>query len=340
MTKTLLPPGSVSRRAGLMSLAIAGCALLAAGTAGAQAQSAAEAYPSKLVTILVGFGPGGASDVTARILADQMFKDRGAKVIVENKPGAAGRLAAENFVKQPADGHTLMVAGNAVVSIAKVIYPKLGYDPVGQLKPISIVADFPTFILVVAANHPAKNFAELVEWSKQNPAKSNYPTPGPSYTIPTEQLKQSAGLQGVAVSYRSGNEALTSVITGETTYMLADPASARSLLESGKLRALAVSGEHRFAQLKDIPTLDELGHKVTMRLWTGLFAPAGTPDDVVAKIQQEVRRVVNLPDVAARLRNLGLEPGGNTPAEYRDLIAREVKDYTATVKAAGLVFEE
>lgn len=306
----------------------------------ANAQSAADRFPDRLITLVVGFGAGGATDVTARLLAEHMFRDMGAKTIVENKPGAAGRLAAENIAKQPADGYSLLVAGNAVVSVAKAIYPNLRYDPIRDFVPISIIADIPSCILVVQAEHPAKTFDELVKWTKANPDKSNYPTPGPSYTIPTEQLKLSAGISAQAISYRSGSEAITSVLNGSSAFILADPASALPMIEGGKLRALAVSGSARMEVLKDIPTLNEVGHKITMNLWVGLLAPAGTPKPIVEKLQREVQRVVNLPQVASRLRTMGLTPGGITSAAYRKLIADEVVDYGNTVRAAGLKFEE
>lgn len=320
-------------------LALAAGATSGLGAMPAQAQNA-ETYPDKLVTVLVGYGPGGASDVTARLLASHMFADQGAQVIVENKPGAGGRLAAEHLTRQPADGYTLMVGGNSIISIAKAIYPDLRYDPIDDLTPISIIADFPNFIMVVPADHPAQTFAELVEWSKANPDSANYPTPGPSYTIPTEQLKLASGLVAQQVSYRSGNEAITSIVTGESSFMLADPASALPLLQGGTLRALAVTGENRMEALPDVPTLAEMNITVNMHLWTGLFAPAGTPDHVVDKLQAEVARVVQLPEVAEKLKGMGLEPGGNTSAEYKALIAQEVTDYTATVSAANLTFEQ
>jgi len=302
--------------------------------------AAAQDYPNKLVTILVGYGAGGASDVTARLLASHMYADKGAKVIVENKPGAGGRLAAEQMTRQKPDGYSLMVAGNGVISIAKAIYPNLRYDPVAGLTPISIIAEFPNFILVVPADHEAKTFDELVAWTKANPEKSNYPTPGPSYTIPTEQLKLNSGLSGVSVSYRSGNEALMSVVTGESLFMLADPGSALPLLEGGKLRALAVTGDERMDTLVDIPTLKDLGHEVNMNLWTGVFAPAGLPADVLASLEAEVNRVAKLPEVAEKLRGMALVPGDISSADYAGLIAKEITDYTATVKKAGLSFEE
>jgi len=324
---------------GLRAAALgAGVAIMAAGSI-ASAQDAAN-YPDKLVTIVVGYGAGGASDVTARLLASHMYSDKGAKVIVENKPGAGGRLAAEHVTRQAPDGYTLMVAGNAVISVAKAIYPELRYDPVKDLTPVSIIAEFPNFILVVPADHEAKTFAELVEWTKANPDASNYPTPGPSYTIPTEQLKMNSGLSGVAVSYRSGNEALMSVVTGESLFMLADPGSALPLLEGGKLRALAVTGDERIPTMADVPTLKELGFEVNMKLWTGLFAPAGVPADVLASLESEVRRVAQLPEVADKLRGMALIPGDISSADYAALIAKEVEDYTNTVKAAGLKFEE
>ncbi|HTO34149.1 MAG TPA: tripartite tricarboxylate transporter substrate binding protein [Pararhizobium sp.] len=305
----------------------------------AKAQDTAD-YPNKLVTIYVGYGAGGASDVTARLLASHMYAEKGAKVIVENKPGAGGRLAAEYMTRQKPDGYSLMVAGNGVISVAKAIYPNLNYDPTAGLTPIAIIAEFPNFILVVPSDHEVKTFAELVEWTKAHPDASNYPTPGPSYTIPTEQLKINSGLSGVAVSYRSGNEALMSVVTGESLFMLADPASAMPLLEGGNVRALAVTGKERLASMPDLPTLKELGFDVNMNLWTGLFAPAGVPADILTSLEAEVNRVARLPDVAEKLRGMALVPGNINSADYTALIAKEVSDYTATVKAAGLKFDE
>lgn len=323
----------------LVQTAVATAALVLSVPLASLAQSADD-YPSRVISILVGFGAGGASDVTGRLLANHMFSDQGATVIVENKPGAGGRLAAEYFTTQDPDGYSLMIGGNGVISVARAIYPDLSYDPITQMQPISIVAEFPNFILVVRDDHPATSFDELVAWTQANPNAANYPAPAPSYTVPTEELMLATGLEAQRIAYRSGSESLTSVLNGETTFMLADPALALPMLQAGTLRALAVTGDQRMEQLADIPAFEEMGVTVNMRLWTGLFAPAGTPDEIIDLLQAEVARVVQLPEIVETLRGMGLRPGGNSSADYAALINQEVAAYIATVEAANLTFED
>jgi tripartite-type tricarboxylate transporter receptor subunit TctC len=297
-------------------------------------------YPNRVIRIVVGFAAGGGNDIFARLVGAKLSELIGQGVIIENKPGAGSRLANEYAANQPADGYTLLVAASGGMSIASAIYPKLGYHPTRSFVPLTMIANFP-LILAVPADHPAKTVAELVAWMKANPDKSNYATSSPAFTIATELFKLRTGAPGTAIPYKSSNESLVSVLSGQTLLTIADGPPTVPLVKGGKVRALAVTGSQRSTELPDVPSMAEAGFpEVNTGLWSGLFVPAATPAPIVKKLEETLRRVIADPDVNAKLKAMAVTPGGNASEDFRAMIDADIKVTADVVKAAKLEFQE
>jgi len=318
-------------------LLVAG-ALIALGLA-APAKAQGD-YPNRTIRIVVGFAAGGGNDIFARLVGQKLQELIGQTVIIENKPGAGARLGNEYAANQPADGYTLLVAASGGMSIASAIYPKLGYHPTKSFVPLTMIASFP-LILAIPATHPAKTVPELVAWMKANPDKSNYATSSPAFTIATELFKLKTGAPGQAIPYKSSGESLVSVIGGQTLLTIADGPPAVPLVKGGQARALAVTGAMRSAELPDVPTMAEAGlPEVDTGLWSGVFAPAGTPLAIVKKLEDTLRRAIADPEVNAKLKAMAVNPGGGPSEEFRAMIDADIKTTAEVVKAANLKFEE
>jgi len=304
------------------------------------APAAAQDYPNKPIRIVVGFAAGGGNDIFARLVGAKFSEMIGQPVIIENKPGAGSRLANEYAANQPADGYTLLVAASGGMSIASAIFPKLAYHPTKSFVPLTMIANFP-LILAVPADHPAKTVPELVSWMKANPDKANYATSSPAFTIATELFKLKTGAPGLAIPYKSSNESVVSVMGGQTLLTIADGPPTVPLVKGGKLRALAVTGAERSAELPDVPSMKDVGFpEVNTGLWSGLFAPAGTPAPILKKLEDTLRRVIADPDVNGKLRAMAVTPGGNPSNEFRAMIDADIKTVADVVAAAKLEFKD
>jgi tripartite-type tricarboxylate transporter receptor subunit TctC len=311
--------------------------MLAASIAPARAQTD---YPNRPIRMIVGFAVGGGNDIFARIVADKLSQIIGQSVIVENKPGAGGRLAPEYVTQQPADGYTLFVGTSGAMAIAAAIYPDLKYSPTKDFVPLAMIAHFP-LIMVVGADNPATSVKEFVEWAKQNPDKVNYGSSSPAFTITTELLKLKSGMPGVMIPYKSSNEMILSVIQGQSALTIADGPPTVPQVKAGKVKALAVTGVERSALLPDVPTMAEAGFPaVDVRLWSGIFAPAATPPAVIAKLQKALDEAIRDPGVSDKLKALAVDPGGATPEQFKGIIASDIVKFGDVVKAANLKFEE
>jgi tripartite-type tricarboxylate transporter receptor subunit TctC len=221
---------------------------------------------------------------------------------------------------------------------AKTIIYKTGYDTLTSFDPITMIADFP-LILVVRPDHPAKTAKELVEWTKANPDKANYATSSPAFTLPTELFKLRTGAKGVGIPYKSSNEMLLGVISGNAAMAIIDPPPTTAQVQGGKLRALAVTGAKRAAELPDVPTMAEAGVPgVVVGLWSGFFVPHGTPKPIVDKLEKELRDVIRNAPVRDQLAAMGVNPVGNSPEEFRRQIADEIKLWESVVKEGNLKF--
>jgi tripartite-type tricarboxylate transporter receptor subunit TctC len=300
----------------------------------------AQDYPTRTIRIVVGFAAGGGNDIFARLVGQKLQELIGQSVIIENKPGAGARLANEYAANQPPDGYTLLVAASGGMSIASAIYPKLAYHPTRSFVPLTMIANFP-LILAIPASHPARTVQELVAWMKANPDKSNYATSSPAFTITTELFKLKTGAPGQAIPYKSSGESLVSVIGGQTLLTIADGPPTVPLVKGGQVRALAVTGAARSAELPDVPSMAEAGlPEVDTRLWSGLFAPAGTPPAITRKLEDTLRRVIADPEVNGKLKGMAVDPGGNPSDEFRKMIDADITAVAAVVKAANLTFAE
>jgi tripartite-type tricarboxylate transporter receptor subunit TctC len=311
--------------------------LLAATAAPASAQTD---FPTKPIRLILGFAAGGGNDIFARLVGAKASEILGQPVVVENRPGAGGRLSAEYVSNQPADGYTLLVGASGMMSIAAAIYPDLKYHPTKSFVPLSMIASFP-LILVVSADNPSKNVKELVEWAKQHPDKANYPSTSPAFTIATEQLKLKTGMPGVMIPYKSSNEMILSVIEGQTMLAIADGPPTVPQVKGGKVKALAVTGSERSSELPDTPSMAEAGFpSVDVHLWSGVFAPAATPAPIVAKLEKAMSEAIRDPGVSAKLKAMAVDPGGGPPDDFRRIIDSDIIKFGEVVKAANLHFEE
>jgi len=321
---------------GLLGSALAALALSAAAIAPAAAQSD---YPSRPIKLIVGFAAGGGNDIFARLVGAKVSEILGQSVVVENRPGAGGRIAPEYVLQQPADGYTLFVGPSGAMAVAAAIYPDLKYSPTKSFVPLAMIANFP-LILVVSADNPSKNVKEFVEWMKQHPDSANYGSSSPAFTIIVELLKLKTGMPGVAIPYKSSNEMILSVMQGQTAMTIADGPPTVPQVKAGKVKALAVTGAERSALLPDVPTMAEAGYpSVDVRLWSGVFAPAGTPAPIVAKLRTALNQAIADPGVSQKLKALAVDPGGATPEQFERIIQNDIAKFGEVVKTAHLHFE-
>ena len=309
-------------------------AAVLAAALGAVAQ--AQDYPTKPIRLIVGFGAGGGNDIFARLIAPKLSERLGQQFLVENKPGAGGTIAADFVAKSAPDGYTLYVGATGAMTISPAVYTKLPYDTLRDFAPISMIADFP-LLLTVNAEAPVKTVKELVAYAKANPAKANYASSSPAFQLPTEQFKQKTGAPMERINYKSSGEMLTAVVSGEVLMAIADVPPIMGHLKAGRVRALAVTGAKRLADLPDVPTMAEAGvPDLEVRLWSGLFAPAATPAGIVKKLETAMMAVIRLPDVSTRLKELQVDPSGNTSEEFKRLVAAELVRWAAVAKAANI----
>jgi tripartite-type tricarboxylate transporter receptor subunit TctC len=337
LTDTLRP----TRRPLIASLAAVGLALVlvaSAPTTPARADDAAS-YPNRIIKIVVGFAAGGGNDIIARIIGDKLQQALGQTIIIENKPGAGGRLAAEAVMNAPPDGYTLLVGASGAMSIIPAISVRPPYHTTKDFVPLSMVAAFP-LILSIYPSHPAKNVQELIAWMKANPDKANYATSSPAFTLATELFKLKTGTPGTAIPYKSSGESLVSVMAQQSLLTIADPPPTTPLAKSGQVRALAVLATQRLEDLPDVPTMTEAGvPDVNVSLWSGLFAPAGTPPAIVKKLEGEIIKIMRMADVKEKFKAMATGTVGSTSAEFAHTIDTETKMWTDVGKAANVKLE-
>jgi tripartite-type tricarboxylate transporter receptor subunit TctC len=310
-------------------------AALCSATAGVFAQ----AYPSKPIRIVVGFPPGGGNDIIARMLGAKMQETWGQPVVIDNKPGAASIIAAEHVMKSAPDGYTLFVNATGGMSINPVLYTKLPYDSLKDFVPISMVGVFP-LVLVVHPLVPVSSVRELIAYAKANPGKLNYSAGSTAFQVATEMFKQMTGTDVRHIPYKGSAAAITAVIAGDVQMTIVDTPPLVAQIKAGKVKALAVTSAQRAASMSELPTLAESGVPgYEMVLWIGVFAPAGTPREVVSKLNAEVVRIVRLPDIREKLDGMGVDPLGNTSEQTAEWIRREIARYGPVVKAANIKAE-
>ncbi|MBV9260287.1 MAG: tripartite tricarboxylate transporter substrate binding protein [Pseudolabrys sp.] len=310
---------------------------VAALSSGAKAQTD---YPNRVIHVVVGFAAGGGNDIFARVVGQKLEQTVGGTVVVDNKPGAGGRIASEFVAHQTPDGYTLLVGASGQMSIAAAIYPNLGYHPTKSFIPLNMIASFP-LVMVVPGQHQVKNVADLIKYAKDNPDKANYASSSPAFTIASELLKLKTGMPGTAIPYKGTNESTLSVVSEQSLFTIADGPPTIPLVKGGQLRAIAVTGSERSSELPDVPSMKEAGYpQVDTKLWSGFFAPAGTPAPVVEKLRKALAEAIADASVRDKLKTFAVNPGGPTGAEFGKWIDDEIKSYDAVVKAANLKFEQ
>lgn len=318
----------------VLSLVVAGVILALPGAARAE-----DAYPAKTVKLIVGFAAGGGNDLIARILAQELQTAMGQAVVVENKVGAGGRVAADFVKSQPADGYTLLIGASGAMAISVAVSDKLTYNTLRDFVPISMVAEFP-LLMVVTPDHPAKTVKDFVAWAKANPDKSNYGTSSTAFTLATELFKLKSGAPIQAIPYKSGNEMVLGVMGGQSAVTIVDPPPAIPQIQGSKLRALAVTATKRMQELPDVPTMDEAGFpEVHVALWSGVFAPAGTPGPVVKRLEAEIQKLLQRADIKQKFRAMATDTVGNTSEQFKAAIERETKMWRGVADAANLKLE-
>ena len=309
--------------------------LAAAGEVRAQG-----AYPNRVIRFVVGFAAGGGNDIFARLVVQKFQEQTGATTIIENKPGAGGRISSEYVAHQPPDGYTVLVAATGQMSVAAAIYPKLTYHPTKSFIPLNMIASFP-LVLVVPVDRPIKNVKELVAWAKANPDKSNYGTSAPPFTIASELLKLKTGMPGVGIPFKGTNESNLCVVSEQCLFAISDGPPAIPLVKGGKERALAVTGSERSPELPDVPSMAEAGYpEIDTHLWSGFFVPAGTPAPIVTKLTADLGRALADPGVQAGLRKMAVTPGGPTGDAFKQRIEADIKTFGEVVTAAKLTFPQ
>jgi tripartite-type tricarboxylate transporter receptor subunit TctC len=313
--------------------------LVLSGVTGAKAQSDADKnYPTKPIHIIVGFSAGGGNDVLARLVGLKMSETFGTPILVENKTGAGGNIAAEYVARAPADGHTLIMAPLATMAINPAVYAKLPYSP-RDFAPISMVAAF-SYILAVNKDLPVRSVSDLVAYAKANPNKAHASGAAVGFQLATELLKLHTGAPIEFVNYKGSNDSVRAVISGEVMMTFVDAGPVSAALKSDQVRGLAVTAPKRLAAFPDIPTVAESGlPDVTSMSWAGLFAPAGTPAAAIKKIQDEVIRIVKLPEIRDKMNALAVEPVGNTSEEFGRIMAADLARWDKVAKAANIKLE-
>ncbi len=314
--------------------ALLASALTAPWVATAQAQTA---YPTKTVRLMVGANAGGGTDIIARMLAEKFAEGLKGTWVVENRPGASNTIAADLTAKAPADGHTLLVATNTGQAIAPHLL-KLAFDPIKDLTPIGLIVTVPN-VLVVGAQVPVNSVAELVQAMKARPGAFKYASSGVGSTqhIAGEAFDAAAGVKSMHVPYKGSAQAHMDIIGGQVEIMFDTTSSAMAQIKAGKFKPLAVTTPARSGQLPQVPTLAEAGVRgADMSTWYALYVTAGTPADVVARLQAELARVIRLPDVDTKLRGLGGEPGNITPAQFAEFNKQEFDRFGKLIRDAGI----
>jgi len=306
---------------------------VSANIAGAQSDS----YPTRAVKMMVGASAGGGTDVIARVLADKFADSLKQPFIVENRPGASNTIAADMTAKAPADGHTLLVATNTAQAIAPHLL-KLAYDPLKDLQPIGLVVVVPN-VLVVNQTVPAKDARELIALLKSRPGELRYASVGIGSTqhIAAEAFKLATGTQIIHIPYKGSSQAHIDLLGGSVEMMIDTTSSAMAQIKAGRLRPLAVASASRSPELPAVPTFSESGISgADMATWYGLFVTGGTPRPIVEKLHAQLQRALKLPEVDARLRGLGGEPGALTLEQFAEMNRAEFERAGALIRKANI----
>jgi len=301
-------------------------------------------WPSKPVRIVVPFAPGGTTDILARAMAPELSKAFGQPFVVENRAGAGGNIGSDVVARAPADGHTLLMGTVGTHGINKTLYSKMPFDPQKDFAPITLVAGVPNVMVVNAEKAAARGIntvADFIAYAKANTGKLNMASSGngTSIHLAGELFKSMSGTYMIHFPYSGSGPALLSLVGGDMDVMFDNLPSSMQLIKAGKLKALAVTSAQRSAAVPDVPTMEQAGGSALKGYdatsWFGLLAPAGTPPDVISRVQQEVAKSLNTPAIKEKMLAQGAIPGGNTPQEFATFIDAEIKKWAQVVKVSG-----
>jgi tripartite-type tricarboxylate transporter receptor subunit TctC len=300
------------------------------------AQGDAAGWPKQPIRIIVGFGAGGSNDIIARIVGQKLSQRLGQPVVVENRTGANGNIAAEAVARAAPDGYMLLSAPTSIMIHNAALFAKLPYDPIKSFAPVAIVASYPMY-LSVSADLPVKSVAELLAYAKANPAKANYGGTTGVFQLVSELFKQKSGTNFEYIPYKSSAELVTALMTGQTMMSFIDPAPLMPQVRAGKVRVLAVTAAKRSADTPDAPTMAEAGFPgMETEAFSALVAPAGTPAVIVKRLNEELGAIVKLPDVVERFKQLAANPFSDTPEAFAALVAREIPRWREVMEKANL----
>ena len=296
----------------------------------------AQTYPVRPIKLIVPWPAGGGVDTAARMIAEPLGQRLGQPIVVDNRPGAAGNIGTAVAAHEKADGYTLLMASLSPHSVNPHLYDKLGFEPIKDFAPVALVYTVPSFLVVPAAS-PANTAQELVALAKASPGKLNFGSggPGSSQHLFGVMFNTATKIDTVHISYKGTSPAEQGLVAGQVDYML-DPPTCLPFVTAGRLKALAVAAPKRSPELPNVPTLDEVGIKGVYTLtYYGVAAPAGTPREIVAKLNAEINAVLRTEDVRARLAKLAADPGSGTPEEFGQFMESEMKRYGEIVRISG-----
>ena len=296
----------------------------------------AQGYPNRPIKLVVGYAAGGGTDIIGRLAAQYLSQRLGQTMLVENKPGAGGNIATESVAKAAPDGYTLLLAVNNV-TINPYIYKKMEVDVARELRGVGIIANSP-IVLVANLNAPIKSLAELIAYAKQNPGKISYGTPGvgtPQH-LAVELLGSMAGLNMVHIPYKGSALSLTDLMAGQIQLASAAINSAQPFIQSGKIRGLAVADPRRVSALKDLPAVGEVVKDYAVSIWYGIMAPAQTPNEIIARLSDELRKAVATPEMAERMASQGYENAISSAEEMDATVRSDLIKWGRVVKSAGI----
>ncbi len=314
-------------------------AVLAGTTLSLVANAVAQSYPSKAVRIIVPFGAGGGTDIQGRLLGKKFYESMGQTFVVDNRPGASGLLGAELAAKSPPDGYTILFT-TASLSVNVSLYKKVPLDPLKDLLPISWISSVP-LVLVAHPSVPVKSAKELIALAKKRAGKMNVASNGSGTTshLSIEMLKQFAGVDVTHIPYKGGGPAITALIGGEVDFTFATALAAQPYVKSGRVRALAVTTGKKSAAFPDLPTMASIYPGFESDNWYAMFFPAGTPKEIVAKMNAEILKALKAPEVRNFMEKEGADPVGSTPEELTAYFKREIDKYAKVIKAGNITVE-
>lgn len=329
----------MSLHAKIAALGVAAHLAMACAVCHAQVTSTSpgQAWPSRPVRMLVGFPPGGPTDVVARIVSEKLAGQIGQRIVIDNRPGAAGNIAVEILTKSNPDGHTLLYSSNAI-ALSPGLYSKLGYDPNKDLAPVTEIGAG-CLIFVVHPSLPVRSVQEFIDYAKARPGQLNYASSGAgtSTHLAAVLFSQRTGIQAQHVPYKGTAPSLVDMIAGRTQFLMGAVLTAVPHVKEGRLRALAVTGNKRIQSLPELRTLEESGLPgLVVTTWQGVFAPAGTPAATLSKVHGEIVKAVRSPELRPRIEAQDMDPTGPTLKEFNAMYYAELRRWTKVAKDAGL----